>query len=65
MKSKSKAHHSLSTLFAQDGVPDVVATNNEMDQMAWDFKNKSRDADCHIRATEPFPPWINQAELGV
>ena len=34
MKSKSESHHSLSTLFAQDGVPNVMVMDNAMEQKA-------------------------------
>ena len=65
MKSKSETHHSLSTLFARDGVPNVMVVDNAMGQTAGEFNKKARDSDWHTRTTEPLPPRIKQYELGV
>ena len=32
------------------------------EQTLGDFRRKLREADCHLRQTEPYSPWMNAAE---
>ena len=65
IKSKPKDLLILSTLFSQDGVPNVIFVDNSMEQTAGEFNNNSKDTDLRICTTEPFPPWMNQARVGL
>jgi hypothetical protein len=62
MKKKSEAHETLSLLFERDGVPNVMITDGAKEQVLGDFKRKARQADCHLKQTEPYSPWSNAAE---
>jgi hypothetical protein len=62
MKSKSTAHEALSLLFSQFGVPDTLVVDGSLEQVKGQFKKKAREADCHIRQTEPYSWWSNRAE---
>jgi hypothetical protein len=65
LKAKSEAHEAVSTLFARDGVPNVMVMNGAKEQTLGDFCRKCHEASCHIRQTEPHSPWMNMAENGV
>ena len=65
MTSKGLAHESLSVLFAREGVPPVMMMDNAKEQTQGDFRRKCREADCHIKATEPHSPWMNAAETQI
>jgi hypothetical protein len=65
LKAKSEAHEAVSTLFARDGVPNVMVMDGAKEQTLGDFRRKCREASCHIRQTEPHSPWMNMAENAV
>jgi hypothetical protein len=65
IKAKSDAHLGLSTLFARDGVPNVMVMDGAKEQTLGDFQRKCREAGCHVKQTEPHSPWKNMAENGV
>jgi hypothetical protein len=65
IKAKSDAHSALSSLFARDGVPNVMVMDGAKEQILGDFRRKCREAGCHVRQTEPHSPWMNMAENGV
>ena len=56
MQSKAKAHHALSLLFKNDGVPDDLTLDGSKEQTAGEFRRKCREADVHIRQIEPHSP---------
>jgi len=62
MAKKSQAHEGLSLLFARDGVPPAVIVDGSKEQNLGEFKRKARQADCHIKQTEPYSPWSMAAE---
>lgn len=65
MKKKSEAHETLSLLHARDGVPNVMIMDGAPEQTMGEFRRKCRQADCHVRTTEPHTPWSNAAEGGI
>jgi hypothetical protein len=62
MKQKGDAHETRSLLFHHDGVPPVMIMDVSNEQTLGDFSRKLRQADCHRKQTEPYPPWMNAAE---
>jgi len=62
MKHKGKAHDTLSLMFHRDGVPLTMVTDGSKVQTQGDFRQKLREADCHLRVTEPYSPWEQAAE---
>jgi hypothetical protein len=57
MTRKGEAHETLSLLFHRDGVPPTMVLDGSKEQCNGDFKRKLREADCHLRQTEPYSPW--------
>jgi hypothetical protein len=62
MKRKGDAHEALSLLFDRNGVPPVMVIDGSKEQTLGDFKRKLKEADCHLRQTEPYSPWMNAAK---
>ena len=62
MKRKGEAHEALSLLFHRDGVPPTMVLDGSKEQTQADFRRKLREADCHLRQTEPYSPWMQGAE---
>jgi hypothetical protein len=62
MTRKGEAHETLSLLFHRDGVPPTMVLDGSKEQCHGDFKRKLREADCHLRQTEPYSPWHQAAE---
>ena len=56
LKARKLVHESLSLLFARDGVPDTVLVDGAREQVAGEFRKKTRDAGCHVKETEPHSP---------
>jgi hypothetical protein len=56
MKRKGEAHETLSIMFHSDGVPSTMVTDGSKEQTQGDFRWKLREADCHLRVTEPYSP---------
>ena len=54
MKHKSEAHHTLSKVCKDVGVPDTPVTGGAREQIKGDFRKKAKEADCRIRGTEPY-----------
>ena len=65
MQRKGEAHQTLSLLFQRDGVPPTMIVDNSKEQTQGDFKRKLREADCHLKQTEPYSPWMQAAEGGI
>ena len=70
MTRKGEAHETLSLLFHRDGVPPTMVLDGSKEQCNGDFKRKLREADCHLRQTEPgsYPEndqdWISADFMG-
>ena len=62
MTPKGEAHETLSFLFHCDGVPPSMITDNLKEQILGDFKRKLKEANCHLKITEPYSPWMQAAE---
>ena len=62
MKRKGEAHETLSLMFHRDGVPPTMVTDGSKEQTLGEFRRKLREADCHLRVTEPYSPWQQAAE---
>ena len=62
MKRQSEVHETFSLLFAQQGVPSTLVIDGAREQVMGEFMCKARQADCHVKQTEPYPPWQNAAE---
>ena len=62
MTRKGEAHETLSLLFHRDGVPPTMVLDGSKEQCLGNFKRKLREADCHLRQTEPYTPWQQAAE---
>ena len=58
MKRKGEAPETLSLLFHRDGVPPSMIADNSKEQILGDFRRKLREADCHLKQTEPYSPWM-------
>ena len=65
MRQKSEAHETLSLLFKRDGVPPAIIVDGSKEQTLGEFRRKAREADCHVKQTEPYSPWQNAAEGGI
>jgi hypothetical protein len=63
MQRTGEAHETLSLLFQRDCVPPSMIADNTWEQIHGDFKRKCREANCHLRQTEPYSPWM-QASKG-
>ena len=46
MQSKLDAHETLSLLFSQHGVPNILIVDGAKEQVQGRFKRKARQADC-------------------
>jgi hypothetical protein len=56
MAKENDAHEALSLLFHRDGVPNVMVMDGAKAQIQGDFRQKLREAGCHIKQTEPHTP---------
>ena len=65
MRTKGDAHEAVSTLFKRDGVPISIIVDGSKEQTLGKFCKKVREADCHLKTTEPYSPWSNAAEGGI
>ena len=65
MKAKSEAHHTLSTLFKDIGVPETMVMDGAKEQILGDFRKKAKEANCRIKQIEPHTPFSNAAEGAV
>jgi hypothetical protein len=48
MKRKGDAHEALSLLFHCNGVPPVMVMDGSKEQTLGDFRQKLKEADCHL-----------------
>ena len=63
MQRKEEAHETLSLLFQRDGVPPSMIADNSWEQIPGDFRRKCREANCHLRQTEPYSLWMQTVVL--
>jgi hypothetical protein len=62
MKHKGDTHETLSLVFQRNGVPPTMVTDDSKEQTKGEFQRKLKEADCHLRVTEPYSPWQQAAE---
>ncbi len=64
MERKGLAHEALSLLFQRDGVPPRMICDGAAEMTGRNslFFKKLKEAQCHLRETEPYSPWQNAAE---
>ena len=62
MTKKSDTHETLSLWLAQDRVPSTLVMDGVREQVMGEFRHKARQADCHVKQTEPYSLWQNAAE---
>jgi hypothetical protein len=65
IKLESVAHEALSLLLHRYGVPNVMVIDGSKVQTEGQFICKLREADCHIKQTEPHTQSSNMGEGGV
>jgi hypothetical protein len=65
MKTESEAHYTLYSLFKDIGVPNKMVMDNAKTQVLGKFRQKSREADCRVKSTEPHTPFSNAAESAI
>ena len=65
MKLKSNAADALDLLFHRDGVPPKMIMDGSKEQTQGRFKKKCLEAGVHIKQTEPYSPWQNDAESAI
>ena len=56
MAKKSDAHETLSLQFGQEGAPSTLVIDRAREQVMGEFRHKARQADCHVKQTEHYPP---------
>ena len=62
MRRKGDAHDALSLVFHRDSVPPTMILDGSREQTLGEFRRKLREADCHLKQTEPYSPWMQAAE---
>ena len=62
MKTERGAHHTLSLLFKDVGVPNQMVMDGAKTQTLGKFHCKARETDCRVKQTEPYRPFSNTAE---
>ena len=62
MKAEREAHHTLSLLFKDVGIPNQMVMDGAKTQTLGEFCRKARDADCRVKQTKPYSPFSNAAE---
>ena len=55
-------HSYLGLLFEQERFPSTLVIDGAREQVMGEFRHKARQADCHVKQTEPYSPWQNAAE---
>ena len=58
MKAEREAHHTLSLLFKDVGVPNQMVMDGAKTQTLGEFRRKARDANCRVKQTEPYSPFL-------
>ena len=65
MESKSQAPDTFSQLAHEKGVPTHLVMDNSKEQTQGEFRKKARSFGCHVRQTDTYSPWQNDAEDGI
>ena len=53
MKRKGDAHHALSNLFRNEGVPPTLIMDGANEQVKGEFRKKVQQVDCRVRQVKP------------
>ena len=59
---KRDAHHGLSLMAAQYGIPPHLIIDGSKEQTLREFRKKARQFGCHIKQSWPYSPWQIMAE---
>ena len=54
LRTKGDAHHALSTLFRNEGVPPTLIMDGANEQVKGNFRKKLQQVDCRVRQVEPY-----------
>ena len=65
MRKESDAHHTLSAMLKDVGVPNKMVMDNAKAQINGMFRKKLKEADCQVKSTEPHTPFSNAAESAI
>ena len=65
MTKKSDAHETMSLLVPQEGVSSTLVVDGAKEQVMGGFRCKARQADCHVKQTDPYSQWQHAAESTV
>ena len=65
MRKESEAHHTLSTMLKDVGVPIKMIMDNAKTQVQGQFQKKLKEADCRVKSIEPHTPFFNAAESAI
>ncbi len=62
MKTKGKAHNTLSLMFQLEGVPLLKVMDGLKEQTLGQFCQELQDAGCEKKTKEPYSLWQNSAK---
>ena len=65
MQKKSNAPDTLVQLAHEKGVPTHFVMDNAKEQTMGEFRRKCRSFGCHVRQTDTYSPWQDEAESGI
>jgi hypothetical protein len=59
---KRDAHTCLDLLFPEEGVPNIMISDDAKELVSGEFRAKCRQAGCYSKVLEPYLPWTNRAK---
>ena len=62
LMQKGEVHEALLLVFKRNGILPEMILDGSMEQIKGNFKHELKEVYCHLRQTEPFPPWQQAAE---
>ena len=62
MRTESEAHHTLSTMLKDVGIPVKMVMDNAKTQVQDQFQKKLKEAECQIKSIELQMPFSNAAK---
>ena len=65
MQKKSQTPDTLIELAHEKGVPTHFVLDNAKEQIMGEFRRKARSFGCHVKQTDAYSQWQNDAEDGV
>ena len=65
MRQKSDAPDTLTQLAHEKGVPTHFVMDGAKEQIQGEFRKRARSYGCHIRQTDTYSAWQNDAEDGI